>query len=78
MYGVHSTVFAIHFFLTKYFRAKKENFENEKKNISKHFFYEKMVPILFIFHKKNILTKKYNFSKIKNLPFLAFFDLLWL
>ena len=68
--GVHLAFFSP-FFLTKYFRAKNYFFGNEKKYISKHFFYEKMAPILFIFYKKNILIHFFSiFQKFK-------FDLFW-
>ena len=37
------------FFWTNYFKVKLNFFQKSKKNISTHFFYEKMVSVLFFF-----------------------------
>ena len=44
-----SIILGVAFFLTNYFKVKFSFFQKSKKNISTHFFYEKMVSVLFFF-----------------------------
>merc|ERR1712240_49751 len=64
------------FFLTNYFKVKFYFFQKSKKYISKHFFYEKMVSVLFFFPLKKYIDHFFSHFQIrKKLPFLTFFDL---
>merc|ERR1711917_180505 len=44
-----SIILGVSFFLTNYFKVKIIYFQKSKKYISTHFFYEKMVSVLFFF-----------------------------